>query len=117
MNESFGKKFPGAHAKTNACAAYMAEVWEETFPQHKSEAHKKMEKRKERARFVKELEAKAEAMTPEELEAYMESIPEWKRGALVISEQQEDKEVEGLFKRIRGKIGGKVKSTDAYKNY
>jgi len=30
------------------------------------------------------LEAKAEAMTPEELEAYMETIPEWKRGALVV---------------------------------
>jgi hypothetical protein len=45
-----------------------------------------MEKRKERAKLVKELEEKAAAMTPEELEAYMESIPEWKRDALVISE-------------------------------
>jgi hypothetical protein len=30
------------------------------------------------------LEQKAEEMTPEELEAYMETIPEWKRGALVV---------------------------------
>jgi hypothetical protein len=86
VNESFGEKFPAAHAKTNACASYMSEVWAETFPQHKSKAHEKMEKRKERAKLVKELEEKAAAMTPEELEAYMESIPEWKRGALVISE-------------------------------
>ena len=30
------------------------------------------------------MEAKADSMTPEELQAYMDSIPEWKRGALVI---------------------------------
>jgi hypothetical protein len=30
------------------------------------------------------MEEKAASMTPEEMEAYMESIPEWKRGALVV---------------------------------
>lgn len=29
-------------------------------------------------------------MTPEELDAYYESIPEWKRGALVVGETEEE---------------------------
>ena len=34
--------------------------------------------------LVDKLEEKMKDMTPEELDAYMESIPEWKRGALVV---------------------------------
>lgn len=64
--------------------------------------------------MVRELEEKADAMTPEELEAYMESIPEWKRGALVVVENQEeeDEEVKGVFRRIREKIGSRIEETD-----
>ena len=43
-----------------------------------------MDERKERAKLAKDLELKAKEMTPEELEAYMETIPEWKRNALVV---------------------------------
>jgi hypothetical protein len=32
-------------------------------------------------------------MTPEELEEYLESIPEWKRGALVVTNTPEEQEV------------------------
>ena len=43
--------------------------------------------------MLRELEAKMDAMTPEELAAHMESIPEWKRGALVLLEDnQKDNE-------------------------
>lgn len=45
-----------------------------------------MEVRRERARIAKEIEEKQKEMTPEELEMYMESIPEWKRGALVVTD-------------------------------
>jgi hypothetical protein len=38
MNESFGAKFPAAHAKSNHYASYMAEVWAETFPENKTQA-------------------------------------------------------------------------------
>jgi hypothetical protein len=31
-------------------------------------------------------------MTQEEMDAYMESIPEWKRGALVVSDHVEKEE-------------------------
>jgi hypothetical protein len=57
-------------------------------------------------------------MTPEELEAYMETIPEWKRGALVVqNNQQDDKEVQSVFKKIRAKISGKILETEAAQNF
>lgn len=118
INESFGKKFPAAHAKTNYCFNYLTEVWEETFPSGKSIASTKIEKRKERAKFIRELEEKAEEMDPEELEEYMESIPEWKRGALVVTNNAaEEEEVRGLFSRLKSKLGDRIYETDAYQRY
>jgi len=64
----------------------LAEVWDETFPKNKSLAKGKIEKRRERAKLARELEEKTSEMSPEELEEYYESIPEWKRGALTIVE-------------------------------
>ena len=65
-----------------------------------------MVKRKERAKAAKEWEEKQKEMTPEELDAYMESIPEWKRGALVVDENQEelDEEKPGLFGRMKNRV-------------
>ena len=47
-------------------------------------------------------------MSQEELDAYMESIPEWKRGALVVSQTEEEQaeELKCFF----------VKATDRLKN-
>ena len=45
-----------------------------------------MDDRKERARIAKEHADKMKDMTPEELDAYMQQIPEWKRGALVVAQ-------------------------------
>lgn len=59
-------------------------MWKETFPNSKKIAKTKIDDRKERAKVLKELEAKMKEMTPEELEKYWEEIPEWKRGALVV---------------------------------
>jgi hypothetical protein len=55
-------------------------------------------------------------MTPEELQQYMDSIPEWKRGALVVVENdKEDEEVQGLFGKIKGKLGDKFKDSSVGK--
>ena len=44
----------------------------------------------------------------------MESIPEWKRGALVVGDQEEEKkEPTGMFGRVKGKIKDRIDSTDA----
>ena len=53
-------------------------------------------------------------MTPEEIEAYYESIPEWKRGALVVGDKAEDEAEElGRFGRFKGKLQEKIDSTEA----
>ena len=65
------------------------DLWEETFPKGDIEAKKKLAARREKAKKQKEMEAKMKEMTEEELEAYMESIPEWKRGALVNVESKD----------------------------
>ena len=55
------------------------------------------------------MQEKTDAMTPEELQAYMDSIPEWKRGALVVVETKEEEEqVKGLLGKIKNKLGEKV---------
>jgi len=48
-----------------------------------------MDDRKERAKVLKEHLEKMKDMTPEEIEKHMESIPEWKRGALVVVQNEE----------------------------
>lgn len=51
-------------------------------------------------------------MTPEEIEEMEKSIPEWKRNALVVTEQQKQ-EKEGLL----GKMKGKIYQTSAAKTF
>lgn len=112
-----GEKYPDAHGKANKAFDYFTEVWKETFPNSKAIARSKIDERKERAKVLKELEVKMKEMTPEELEAYWEAIPEWKRGALVIQNatEEEQKEIESIFKRLRGKIGNRIKDTTLVK--
>lgn len=78
------------HKKANYAFDYVSEVWKETFPNNKEVAKTKIDDRKERAKLLKELEKKTAELTPEELEAYMQSIPEWKRGALVVQNNSEE---------------------------
>jgi hypothetical protein len=84
-----GEKYPAAHLKANKAFDYISEVWKETFPNSKAIAKTKIDDRKERAKLLKDLELKMKEMTPEELEAYWEAIPEWKRGALVVQDASE----------------------------
>lgn len=50
---------------------------------------------------------KEKDMTPEELEAMEANTPEWKRGALVVSENTEE-ERKGIFGRAKDNISGKI---------
>lgn len=47
---------------------------------------KRRKMRMELAKMQREAEEKEKDMTPEELEAMEESIPEWKRGALAVTD-------------------------------
>ena len=89
-DEKYKTKFPKAHEKSMDYLCKFKVVWAETFPNAEKDVKNKMDKRKERAKIAKEWEEKQKEMTQEELDAYMESIPEWKRGALVVNDQEEE---------------------------
>lgn len=64
--------------------------------------------------MVKEAEERMASMTPEELEEYEKSIPEWKRGALTITDDPNDQpgpDEEGVFRKLKNKVKDKVVST------
>jgi hypothetical protein len=52
-------------------------------------------------------------MTPEELEAMEANTPEWKRGALVVSDKNEEEEYKGAFGKFKDNIKGKISKTEA----
>ena len=77
-----------------------------------------MAKRRERAKLAKEYEEATKDMTPEELEEYMEEIPEWKRGALQVVDSELKKEnKKGLFGRTKDKLQTKLYETKAYQDF
>ena len=78
-----------------------AEVWEETFPNPDAKMAKRMKMRKEMAKLQREAEEKEKDMTPEELEAMEESIPEWKRGALQVTDAEAVEDKKGIFGRMK----------------
>ena len=84
MNDSFKTKATSAHEKASKYMSTFRDVWAETFPT-KSNVTSKIDKRRERAKLIKMMEENQ--LTPEEEEELMEQIPEWKRGAVVISDQ------------------------------
>lgn len=95
------------------------EVWQETFPNQKNTTKAKMEERKERAKIAKEIEEKMANMTQEELDAYMEQIPEWKRGALMVAETEEEQmeQRKGVYRRTKEKLSAKINETEAYQRF
>jgi hypothetical protein len=56
-------------------------------------------------------------MTEEELAAMEESIPEWKRTALVATESGEPEKKRGVLGRMKDRVKEKVTSTDSFKNF
>lgn len=56
-------------------------------------------------------------MTEEELAEMEESIPEWKRSALVATESGEPVKKKGVFGRMKDSVKDKVYSTDQFKNF
>jgi len=53
-------------------------------------------------------------MSPEEIEAMEASIPEWKKGALVVNE---DEGVKDEKKGVFGSLKSKINETDAAKKF
>jgi len=95
MNE----KFPKTVSTSSRAFNYFKEVWRETFPDDQNKTLSRMEQRKQSAKMQKEYEENAE-----HIENLQEQIPEWKRGAIAVTEQEAVEEKPGLFKRLSGKL-------------
>ena len=84
---------------------FFKNLWQETFPNDdrnvKSRIHKRREIAKVQANY-----------TPEEIEEMQENIPEWKRTAVtMVDDQQVEEKEAGAFKKLYKKIGSKVSDT------
>lgn len=89
------------------------DVWAETFPDPEKKMQDRMKQRKMAAKMAREAEEKQAQMTPEELEEYEKSIPEWKRNAIVLTGDEVREEKPGIFGKMKQKIG----QTDAAKKF
>jgi hypothetical protein len=56
-------------------------------------------------------------MTQEEIDAIEAEIPEWKRGALVVTNEQALEDKDGLLKRFRKKVKSRIMETEAAKTF
>jgi lipase chaperone LimK len=108
MNE----KFPKVSSGTSRVFSYIKEVWHETFPNEKNKLVTKMERRKEQARMAKEMEENQEF-----IDKLQEDIPEWKRGAIVTTDQEMSEEKPGLLKRVKSTVKSKITSTKAAQEF
>jgi len=86
----YAEKYPSAHGKASHYFTVLSDVWQETFPNREKVVTGKMANRKERAKLAREWEERQAEMTPEELAAMEESIPEWKRNAMVVVSDDEE---------------------------
>jgi hypothetical protein len=111
--EAMEKDIEAKYPKVSANLNYFKEVWAETFPNSDVKLNKKMAHRRKIAQMQREAEERQESMTPEELEEYEKSIPEWKRNALVATDPEAAVEKKGMF----GKLKEKVSSTEAGKKF
>ena len=119
-NERYAEKYPKAHARVSRYCKVLNDVWQETFPNTELKVQDKMALRKERAKLAREMEEKQKNMTPEEIAAMEESIPEWKRNALVIAsddEEEEEKRERGIFGKMKAKVGERVGNTEAAQKF
>ena len=95
--ESIEEKYPRV-AKN---LSYFKEVWDETFPSPEKEMKRKQELRKNMAKANREEEERLQQLTPEEIEEMEKSIPEWKRNALVTTDQEIVEEKLSMFQRMK----------------
>ncbi len=80
-SSEFNEKFPKATSTTSKAFSYIKEVWLETFPNEQTKTSSRMERRRQAAKMQKEYEDNAE-----HIENLQQEIPEWKRGAVTITD-------------------------------
>jgi hypothetical protein len=62
---------------------------------------------------------KMKNMSQEEIDAYMESIPEWKRGALVVAQTEEEQieQQKGIFGRAKDRVSKRINESETVQKF
>jgi len=112
INDNISAKYP----KMGVGLSYFRDVWEETFPDPEKKMARRMEQRKKMAKMQRELEQKEKDLTPEEIEEIQANIPEWKRGAVTVTDGPTEKK-KGIFGRMSSKVKSKISNTGAAQKF
>ena len=103
--ESKKEELMTAYPKLGTKWQYLSEVWDETFPNVEKQKKARRLERQKQAKYQREEAEKIQAMSPEELEEYEKSIPEWKKGALVVQNKEAAEEKKGMYGKLKEKVG------------
>lgn len=88
---------------------FFKNLWQETFPSDDNKMRKRIHKRREIAKMQANY-------TPEEIEQMQEEIPEWKRTAVtMVDEDKVQEEHAGYIKKLYRKVSTKVSDTSVAK--
>ena len=114
----FQKKFPNFDRKLKKYQNEFIDLWNSTFPNSEINVTKKMEQTKLKAQKEKE---SLRELTKEEIEKIQNSIPKWKRNALVLY-QDLNKNSPNFWENVAKKVGleddlKKITGTEEYKSY
>lgn len=81
---------------------FFKDLWRETFPNDEGNVKTRLAKRRDIAKMQANY-------TPEEIEAMQENIPDWKRTAVtVVDEQTKEEENSSYLIKLYRKVGHKV---------
>ncbi|KRX00901.1 hypothetical protein PPERSA_09507 [Pseudocohnilembus persalinus] len=90
------------------------EAWQQTFPDEKEMAQKRLLKAKEQAKKLREEQQNMKEYTEEELEEIQQNIPEWKKNALQKAQNVEEKQ--SIASKLKGKVKAKFNKTEFASN-
>jgi hypothetical protein len=109
-NDDQGQSEKGPNVISRFLSGF-AKVWKQTFPGEEN-LDLLLEKRKIEAQILK---SKIKEATEEEIAEIETSIPEWKRGALILVETEEAKDTSSIFEIARKNLAHHIKSLRIYK--
>lgn len=109
LNDTVSEKYPRIY-KTSS---YIGEVWRETFPDNKKKASSRLQQRKEEAQEYEKMVADYDS---DEAEAAEAAIPDWKKGAMTVTDNEPEEKKAGLFKRAVSSASTGIGGTKFVKN-
>lgn len=112
INDTVSQKFPKVHSATGSAFTYLKDIWQETFPNEEKKSISKIERRREAAKLQKEMDE-----SQEHIENIQQQIPEWKRNAVTVTDQQAQEEKKGIFSRLAKGVKSKISETEAAKQF